>query len=93
MLDFKFILFFYRKEPEWDIAADNILMKSFIQERKHAPIHAKQGKNTLDNFLKKLLCTRGLNEISFESKPHSLDFHYFFASFSRENARRSKSER
>lgn len=34
----------YRKEPEWDIAADNILMKSIIQERNNAPIHAKQEK-------------------------------------------------
>lgn len=34
----------YRKEPEWDIAADNILMKSIIQERNNAPIHANQEK-------------------------------------------------
>lgn len=34
----------YRKEPEWDIAADNILLKSIIQERNNAPIHANQEK-------------------------------------------------
>lgn len=38
------MLFINRKEPEWDIATDNILMKSIIQERNHAPIHANQDK-------------------------------------------------
>lgn len=33
-----------RKKPEWDIAADNILMKKIIQERNNAPIHANQEK-------------------------------------------------
>lgn len=34
----------YRKEPEWDIAADNIRMMSIIQERNYAPIKEKQEK-------------------------------------------------
>lgn len=33
-----------RKEPEWDIATDNIRMKAIIQEREYAPIQEKQEK-------------------------------------------------
>lgn len=33
-----------RKEPEWDIPDDNMLMKTIIQERNHAPIHAQYEK-------------------------------------------------
>lgn len=34
----------YRKELEWDVAADNMSMKAIIQERNHAPILEMQEK-------------------------------------------------